>query len=601
MLLLVHPEPAPMTTTLATPDVPAFDRRFFDGTERFTRIGSGAFGGKAHSLLGVKELLVSGLEGAVGARDAARLRRYFDVQVPTLTVVTTDRFEAFMDGNRLWDLAHSGEPDHKIALAFQAADLPVDLLGDLYALVRQVHTPLAVRSSSLLEDAVNQPFAGVYGTKMIPNNQPDVETRFHRLVEAIKFVYASTFFENARNYRKLTGQAADDRMAVILQAIVGRRFRDRFYPELSGVARSYSFYRSGRTRPEDGVVNLAFGLGKTIVDGGLTWSYSPAQPKATPPYASVSDLLRQTQVDFWAVNMGHVPVYDPVEEAEYLAHLPIADAEEDGTLRLMASTYDGRSDRLSIGVGIRGPRALTFAPLLVVEEYPLNDLLKAILRVCQDALGAPVEIEFAATFPGEGEDGPAQFGFLQVRPMAVSDAVVDLDLAWLDRGRVLAASGRVMGNGLVEGVRDVVYVKPGPFEARHTRAVGEQIARLNLDLVERGVPYLLIGFGRWGSSDPWLGIPVAWSQIGGARAIVEATLPAMNVDLSQGSHFFHNISSFGVSYFSVPFDGDFPIDWEGLARLETVAETEFVRHVRLPRPLQITVDGRQGCGAILWP
>ncbi len=590
-----------MTTTLPRPEVPAFDRRFFDGTERFTRIGSGAFGGKAHSLLGVKGLLATGLEQVLGPGGAARLRRHFDVHVPTLTVVTTDCFESFMDANRLWDLARSGESDFKIAQAFQSADLPVELLGDLYALVSQVHTPLAVRSSSLLEDALNQPFAGVYTTKMIPNNQHDVESRFHRLVEAIKLVYASTFFENARNYRRLTGQADDDRMAVILQGVVGRRYRDRFYPDMSGVARSYSFYRSGRTRPEDGVVNLALGLGKTIVDGGLAWSYSPAQPHATPPYASVGDLLRQTQVEFWAVNMGHVPIYDPVEETEYLVHLPIADAEEDGTLRLLASTYDGRSDRLSSGLGIRGPRALTFAPLLVIEEYALNDLLKAILRVCQDALGAPVEIEFAVTFPPEGEDGPAQFGFLQVRPMAVSDTVVDLDLDALDRGRLVTASCRVLGNGIVEGVRDVVYVKPDRFEACHTRAIADEIARVNLDLVERGVPYLLIGFGRWGSSDPWLGIPVAWSQIGGARAIVEATLPAMNVDLSQGSHFFHNISSFGVSYFSVPFDGDFPVDWDGLGRVEAVTETEFVRHVRLPHPLRIAVDGRQGCGAIQWP
>ena len=589
-----------MTTTLTRPEIPPFDRRFFDGSEQFTRIGSGEFGGKAHGLLDAKELLATGLEARLGARDAARLRRHFDVHVPTLTVVATDCFEAFMDGNRLWDLARSGESDHRIAHGFQSADLPVELLGDLYALVRQVHTPLAVRSSSLLEDALNQPFAGVYGTKMIPNNQQDVESRFHRLVEAIKFVYASTFFENARNYRKLTGETTDDRMAVILQGVVGRRYRDRFYPDLSGVARSYSFYRSGRTRPEDGVVNLALGLGKTIVDGGLTWSYSPAQPCATPPYASVGDLLRQTQVEFWAVNMGKPPVYDPVAEAEYLVHLPVADAEEDGTLRLLASTYDGRSDRLSSGVGIRGPRALTFAPLLVIEEYALNDLLKAILRACQQALGAPVEIEFAVTFPPEGEEGPAQFGFLQVRPMSVSDAVVDVDLGALDRGRLLAASERVMGNGVVTGVRDIVYVKPDKFEACHTPAIGGEIARINLDLVERGVPYLLIGFGRWGSSDPWLGIPVAWSQIGGARAIVETTLPAMNVDLSQGSHFFHNISSFGVSYFSVPFDGDFPVDWDGLARQEAVTETEFVRHVRLPRPLRIAVDGRQGRGAIQW-
>jgi hypothetical protein len=581
-----------MTTPVGRPIVPSFDRRFFDGREQFTCIGSGEFGGKAHTLLAVKDLLASGIDGRAG--------RHFEVHVPTLTVIATDMFEIFMNSNRLWDLVHSGTSDHRIALAFQAADLPVELLGDLYALIRQVHTPLAVRSSSLLEDALNQPFAGVYATKMIPNNQHDAETRFHKLIEAVKFVYASTFFENARNYRRLTGHASDDRMAVILQAIVGARHGDRFYPELSGVARSYSFYRSGNTRPEDGVVNLAFGLGKTIVDGGITWSYSPAYPQATPPFSSVRDLLRQTQLEFWAVNMGRPPAYDPVAEAEYLVKGPVADAEQDETLRLVASTYDARSDRLSMGVGIRGPRAITFAPLLVLEEYALNDLLKGLLRRCQDSLGAPVEIEFAVTFPREGEDAPVRFGFLQVRPMTVSDAVVDLDLEAADRGTLLLASERVMGNGEIAGVRDVVYVKPEGFEARHTPAIAQEIARMNLDLVDRDVPYLLIGFGRWGSSDPWLGIPVAWSQIGGAKAIVEATLPSMNVDLSQGSHFFHNISSFNVSYFSVPFHGSFPIDWEGLSRQPVAADTGLVRHVRLERPLRIAVDGRQGHGAIFW-
>jgi hypothetical protein len=583
----------PMTTPIARPEVPAFDRRFFDGSEQFTCIGTGEFGGKAHTLLGVKDLLPDAVSG--------RLRRHFDVSVPTLTVVATDLFETFMDANRLWPLVRSGASDHRVALAFQEADLPVELLGDLYALVRQVHTPLAVRSSSLLEDALNQPFAGVYATKMIPNNQHDAEARFHKLVQAIKFVYASTFFENARNYRRLTGHAVDDRMAVILQAIVGRRHRDRFYPELSGVARSYSFYRTGHARPEDGVVNLAFGLGKTIVDGGITWSYSPRYPQATPPYGSVRDLLRQTQLEFWSVNMGGAPAYDPTTEAEYLVKSALDDAEDDETLRLVASTYDARSDRLSMGVGIRGPRALTFAPLLVLEEFALNDLLKSLLTACQASLGAPVEIEFAVTFPPEGEDAPASFGFLQVRPMSVSDEVVEVDLDAIPRERLLLASEHVMGNGEVLGVRDVVYVKPDVFEARHTPAVAAEIARLNLDLVDRQVPYLLIGFGRWGSSDPWLGIPVSWSQIGGAKAIVEATLPAMNVDLSQGSHFFHNISSFNVSYFSVPFHGPFPIDWEGLARLPAVNDTGFVRHVRLGQPLRVLVDGRKGQGAVLWP
>jgi hypothetical protein len=572
--------------------VPAFDRRFFDGSEQFTCIGSGEFGGKAHSLLWAKDLIASRLD--------ERHRRHFEVRVPTLTVIATDVFEAFMAENQLWDLVRAAPSDHRIASAFHAAQLPVELLGDLWALVLQVHTPLAVRSSSLLEDALHQPFAGVYVTKMIPNNQHDAETRFHRLVDAIKLVYASTFFENARTYRRMASIAGDDRMAVIIQAIVGRRHRDRFYPELSGVARSYSFYRSGRTRPEDGVVNLALGLGRTIVDGGITWSYSPAYPQQTPPYGSIGDLMKQTQVEFWAVNMGRVPAYDPVVETEFLVKGSLQDAEEDEVLRFLASTYDARSDRLSMGVGIRGPRALTFSPLLVLEEYRLNDLLRTLLAGCAEALGGPVEIEFAVTFPEGGEEGPAQFGFLQVRPMAVSAAVVDLDLSAIPREDLLLASERVMGNGVTDDIRDVVYVRPDRFEARHTPAIADEIARLNLRLTDAGRPYLLMGFGRWGSSDPWLGIPVQWSQIGGARAIVEATLPSMNVDLSQGSHFFHNISAFDVSYFSVPFDADVPIDWHGLSSCPAEDETEWVRHVRLPHPLLIEVDGRQGAGAIRW-
>jgi len=573
------------------PRVPAFDRRFFDGSERFTSIGSGAFGGKAHSLLWARDLLAEHLPPGH--------RRSFDVQVPTLTVLATDVFEQFMAENRLWDLVADAPPDARLASAFQASQLPVSLVGDLRALVAQVHTPLAVRSSSLLEDALHQPFAGVYVTKMIPNNQHDVDARFHRLVEAIKLVYASTFFENARSYRRLAGVSGDDRMAVIIQAVVGRRHRDRFYPELSGVARSYSFYRSGRTRPEDGVVNLALGLGRTIVDGGLTWSYSPAQPQATPPYGSIGDLMKQTQVEFWAVNMGRVPTYDPVVETEYLLKCGLQDAEEDEVLRLLASTYDARSDRLSMGVGIRGPRALTFAPLLVLEEYRLNDLLRSLLALCSEALGGPVEIEFAVTFADDSA-APAEFGFLQVRPMAVSSAVVDLDIASIPREDLLLASDRVMGNGVVDHVRDVVYVRREAFEARFTPAIAGEIARLNLALTDGGRPYLLVGFGRWGSSDPWLGIPVDWPQIGGAKAIVEATLPSMNVDLSQGSHFFHNISAFGVAYFSVAFDGDLPIDWAGLDRLPAEHESALVRHVRLAHPLLIEVDGRQGTGAIRW-
>jgi hypothetical protein len=572
------------------PEIPQFDRRFFDGKERFTRIGTGAVGGKGAGLLRIHHLLLASL-GSDAFPGCV-------VEIPTLTVLATDMFDAFMERNALHEVVAEGLPDDRIAGAFQRADLPTELLGDLRALVQHVHQPLAVRSSSLLEDALYRPFAGVYGTKMIPNNQPDPDARFRQLVEAVKYVYASTFFANARSYVRVTDhRIEDEKMAVLIQEVVGRRHGERFYPDVSGVARSYNFYRSGHAQPEDGVVNLALGLGKTIVDGGLVWSYSPAWPKAAPPFASAAESLGQTQTEFWAVNMGKPPAYDPIRETEYLVQAGLQDAERDGTLHHLASTYDPGSDRLTPGVGRPGPRVVTFAPLLVHEVAPLNAVVRRLLEDSERALGEEVEIEFAMTLGDEG-DPAGRLGFLQVRPLVVSQEFVELTGEDLRPEGLLLASGNVMGNGVVPGIRDIVYVRPERFEPRFSRLAAADVTARNDALVDEHRPYLLIGFGRWGSSDPSLGMPVAWGQIGGAKAIVEATLPAMNVDLSQGSHFFHNISSFQVSYFCVRHDGADRLDWDWLARQQAVVETDFVRHVRLDTPLVVKVDGRTGRGVV---
>jgi hypothetical protein len=571
-------------------DVPVFGRAFFGTGESFSRIGDGEFGGKARGLIFIKDVVRSEF-------DSGRFPG-IQIDIPRSVVLATDIFDAFMEQNRLFDVALSDMPDDRIALAFQEADLPVEIVGDLRALVEGVHLPLAVRSSSLLEDALFRPFAGIYETKMIPNNQPDPTVRFKRLVEAIKFVYSSVYSKSAKSYIRTTDKTIrDEKMAVLIQEVVGERWNGRFYPQLSGVARSYNFYPVGAAKPDEGVVNLALGLGKTVVDGGVTWTYSPAHPKAPPPLAGVSDLLKKTQVEFWAVNMGKPPAYDPTAETEYLIKADLQEAEYDDTLRLLASTFDARSERVVPGTGADGPRILDFNSILVAEEIPLNNLIKALLAACENAVGAKVEIEFALTWP-RGGPSPARFGFLQVRPMVVSDEAVDISDEEFDAPHLLAASSRVMGNGIVEGIGDIVYVKPDRFEARHTRQIAGQLEQLNEPLQSEGRPYLLIGFGRWGSADPWLGIPVDWGQICGAKVIVEATLPNMNVDPSQGSHFFHNISSFKVSYFSVRYDRDRKIDWDWLGAQETVAETEFVRHVRLRSPLRVKVDGRTSRGAI---
>jgi hypothetical protein len=573
-------------------DLPAFDRKFWDGTFRFTRLGKGALGGKASGLALIKDLLAQAIDPA----------RYPDIQVnvPTMAVIATDCFDEFVKQNRLAELRLEELPDDRIGHAFQQTELPVELLGDLRALSQQVKTPLAIRSSSLLEDALDHPFAGVYATKMIPNNQLDGDTRFRRLAEAIKFVYASTYFRGARDYIRATGcQPSEEKMAVIIQEVVGLRHGDRFYPDLSGVGRSYNFYSTPPARPEDGVVNLALGLGKTIVDGDISWTYSPAYPQKPPPFGSVDEQIRGTQTEFWAVNMGHVPVYDPISEVEHLVRGTLRDAESDEVLRFVASTYDPSRDRVVPGVGSPGARIVNFSPLLVLEQFPLNSVLRTLLDAAERALEAKVEIEFAVTIEARrGGPSSLRLGFLQVRPMVVSEDEVDVSLADLSRLGVVVASDMVMGNGVRQDIRDVVFVRPENFSPMQTAAIAQDLERMNRELNDDGRVYLLIGFGRWGSSHPSLGIPVDWSQISGARTIVEATLPEMNVELSQASHFFHNLSAFRASYFMVRHDGRFPINWEWLRRQPVVSETERVRHVRLNSPLSVRVDGRSSRGVV---
>ena len=567
-----------------------FDRRFFTGAEKFTVIGRGSLGGKAQGLALMKDIL----EGQL----APSLRPEIEVAVPTLTVITTEFFELFMRQNDLFDVASSSARDDQVAIAFQRASLPPQLVGDLRALIEQVHTPLAVRSSSMLEDAMFEPFASVYATKMIPNNQVDADTRFRKLVEAVKFVYASTFFKDAKNYLQATVHTMnDEKMAVIIQEVVGVRHGQRFYPHISGVARSYNFYPLGLAKPAEGIVNLALGLGKTIVDDGVAWSYSPGYPQANPPYNTLDDLLAQAQREFWAVNMDLPLEYNPIKENEHIMKFSLEDAENDGILRFIASTYRAQDDKIVYGITESGPRVVDFAPILKFDLIPLNRLLKELLKLCEDTLQKMVEVEFAMTLD-EGRGTPARFGFLQVRPMVVSEANVELSLAELMGKNVLAASESALGNGVLGSIQDVVYVKPEKFNVHHSEAVASELEGLNYPLVEEGRPYLLIGFGRWGTSDPQAGIPVNFGQICGAKVIIESALPETSTMLSQGSHFFHNITSFKVFYFSISPSDKYTIDWGWLNGQNAVHDTEFVRHLRLPAPLKIKVDGRTSRGVI---
>lgn len=542
--------------------------------------GGEEIGGKAQGLLSIHRAIMGTSNEII-------------VDIPMMTVLGTSVFDTFMQRNNLWEVALSDIADDRIAHAFQQADLPFETLGELRALVERWTTPLAIRSSGLLEDTTHRPFAGVYLTKMIPNNAQDPDTRFQKLAEAVKFVLASTFFRIAKDYCKATGlNIRDEKMAVIIQEMVGKRHHNRFYPELSGVARSFNFYPIKPELPEDGIVNLALGLGKTIVDGGRSWMYSPVYPQMLPLFKSPQELLDETQTEFWAVNMGETSEYNPIKETEYLRQENLMTAERDGTLHHLVSTYDIESERFSIGNGVRGPRALTFSPLLTLNDIPFNRLISELLMRCEQTLGCPVEIEFAMTFD------PHRFGFLQVRPMLIPSGDMQVTQEDLLQADTVIASETVLGNGIVEGIQDVVFVIPQQFNLENTRQIAEELEKHNHRLLTEKRAYVLIVFGRLGTLDPWLGIPVTWGQICGAKVIVEATQENARVELSQGSHYFHNIINLGVMYFSMPFTSPYRIDWSWLENQPVVQEGNFTRHVRLPATLCVKVDGSSGRGVI---
>ncbi len=572
-------------------NIARFNRNFYHPENKITYIGSGSFGGKAQGLLRIHALLKN--------ETLKQKHPEFSIGVPLLTVLRTDVFDAFMKQNDLYAIAYSDLPDDRIAHAFQKAELPFPVLGDLRALIADVHSPLAIRSSSLLEDALEEPFAGIYSTKMTPNNQLDTDSRYQKLVEAIKFVYASTFFKSAKDYmRACSHTIQDEKMAVIIQEVVGNRFGDLFYPDVSGVGRSYNYYAFGQAEPKDGIVNLALGLGKTIVDGGISWSYSPALPKLDPPFGSINEMMKNTQTLFWAVNMGKPKAYNPIQETEYLLENNLTLADQGKNLKYSASTLDASSGRIVMGIGKSGPRILNFASILRLDEPPLNALLSDLMQACEKNFEAPVEIEFAVKFNASGIH---QFGFLQARPMAVSFDEIEITEADFENKNLLVYSKQVLGNGKEETLSDIVYFKPEAFDVMKTQAMALEIEKLNTELLHEKRKYVLIGFGRWGTSDASAGIPVNWGQISAAKAIVEASLDTVNFEQSQGSHFFHNVSGFQVFYFSIAQNHGNQIHWDWLNAQESVEETAYLRHIRLKSPLNIKVDGRSGRGIILKP
>jgi hypothetical protein len=570
-----------MMTNLDT-RVPRFDPQTFGSEHRFARIGTGSVGGKAVGLCQIRDEILPRFDA--GEFDG------ITVSVPRAVVVATDVFSEFMDRNRLWDTALSGEPDSQIAHEFQRGELTEEIRAELRSMLEVMRDPLAIRPSSFLEDTEERAFAGIFTSKLIPNSEESDKTRYRRLSAAVKLAWASTFFENARVSRKASGLADDaEKMAVVIQEVVGARHEGRFYPTLSGLARSYNHYPVPGNKREDGVVTVALGLGKTITDGDHVWSYCPYRATAPPPFKSTAELLKYTQNNFWAVNVGEPPPPDPVREAVCLVRCGLSEAEADGTLRFLASTWDPASDQLRSGISGNGPRALTFAPLLESRTISFTPVVEKLLELSCNVVNGEAEIEFAVNL--DPENGlPAEIGFVQLRAMLTPGErfpVEDDDLRSKD---VVVASDNCLGQGARDDLTDVVYLRPQNFDRGSTRMMASELEAVNRGLVEEGRHGVFIGLGRWGTTDDRFGVPVKWAQISSARVIVEATMPDAPSNLSHGTHFFHRLLSNRVLYMSVESDGPGRIDWDWLDEQESIWESRFVRHVRIDDPLDVRID-----------
>lgn len=571
-----------------------YSRRFRVDQWHFCRMGGGSLGGKARGLVFFDKVLASNFE----------FSRFPEVkiEIPRTLVLGTDIFEEFLESNDLEPLAFEENSDIRVATAFLNASLPPTVLGDLRNFIREVRTPLAVRSSSLLEDALYHPFAGIYLTKMIPNSFSELDYRFLSLVNAIKLVYASTYFQNAKAYLKTTNnKIQDEKMAVIIQEVVGEKREKRFYPDISGVAKSYNYYPFGGAKPEDGIVNIALGLGKTVVEGEASYPFVPRYPKTPPAYNNVDDLISKSQKHFYAIDLFPAVTKPFTDEDQYLLKLGLEEAEKDGVLKFLASTYSRGEDRLFPGVSGRGPRVLNFPLILSGNLFPFAEILVSLLDLAEESLGSPVEMEFACRLKGE-KNPFYYFGFLQLRPMIGRGDLVKIDLESLPPSRVFCFSRKVLGNGILEDVKDLIWVKSENFDLALSPKIAREVGNLNAKLEEEGRPYILIGPGRWGSADHWLGIPVRWEEISRVKAIIETPLSGIEVEPSQGSHFFHNLSALKIGYFAVSLKKeDSWIDFQFLERLPPFQETEHLKHFRFDRPLLIKMDGRKCQGVILKP
>ena len=559
----------------------------------FLRIGGGSLGGKARGLAFIRHLLHN--------HRVARQFPHIRIAVPPALVLATDIFDRFLSENELQDFAIHCPDDQEIQQRFLSASLPSSVRDSLLDFLGEVHYPLAVRSSSLLEDSQYQPFTGVYETFMLANRHPDLSARLEQLMEAIKRVYASTFSQHAKAYVRATPyRLEEEKMAVIVQQVVGAPHGQRFYPDFSGVVRSHNFYPVPPMKYGDGIAAVALGLGRTVVNGGKCLTFCPRYPRNLVQFSSVEEILANSQSEFWALELGPAGDHADVSDLRE-ARFDLKDAEADGTLHTVGSTYSSDNHAVYDGLSRPGPRIVSFAPVLKQGVFPLASLLEQLNRIGEDAFGRPVEIEFAVRMP-DGREENAEFGFLQIRPLVLAREGAMLRMEEADPADLVCQSATVLGNGRIENLRDVVVVDFHRFERAQSKQVAASVARLNAKLSQQGISYILIGVGRWGSTEPWLGIPVEWDEISAARVIVEAGFRDFRVTPSQGTHFFQNLTAFQVGYFTVnPDAGEGFVDWEWLSWQTEVEQDGGVRHLRFDSPLVVAMNGRTGLGMIFKP
>ena len=572
--------------------VAVYQKDRFDEYSNFARIGDGSLGGKGRGLAFI---------GAMVKRYPKLESDNFAVNIPKTVVICTDIFDEFMETNELYPVALGDADDETILRYFLRASLPSRLIEDLMAFFDVVKSPIAVRSSSLLEDSHYQPFAGIYSTYMVPK----IEEKYDMLrtvSDAIKAVYASVFYKDSKAYMTATSNLIDqEKMAIVLQEVVGSRYNDHFYPTMSGVARSLNFYPIGNEKAEDGIANIALGLGKYIVDGGQTLRFSPRHPHSILQMSTMDFALRETQTRFYALDLKNMAEAFSVEDAFNLVKLGLKDADAEGSLKYIVSTYDPYDQIIRDGYYPGGRKILSFVNILQHDVFPLADTLDQILRIGQQEMGRPVEIEFAVNMD-PSDHTRATFYLLQIRPIVDNKEIMDEDLSLVKNEETILSSTSVLGHGIVGDVQDIIYVKTGAFNSSNNQLIAYEIEKMNRSFTDQEKGYVLVGPGRWGSSDSWLGIPVKWPHISNARVIVECGLENYRVDPSQGTHFFQNLTSFGVGYFTVnPFKGDGWFDEAFLNAQPAVEETEYLRHVRFDAPITIKMDGKKSLGVVLKP